>query len=98
PQRATPFPYTTLFRSGEVVRVRKNGQYGDAGRQFKGAFDLIGLRAGRDVDRLADQADQEGNFCRRLVGEIKTDHGLEQLGFARSDRKSTRLNSSHVAI
>src|SRR3989442_5266840 len=64
PPRSTLFPYTTLFRSHQLVQAG---------------------------GPLADQA------C-AVVGE-----GLETLGARRSedlarDRKSTRLNSSHVRI
>src|SRR5256885_11926406 len=64
PPRSTLFPYTTLFRSGQRLRVR-----GLAGRPVQ--------HGGHVQDRL------------RAV------HGRRpHLG----DRKSTRLNSSHLVI
>src|SRR5262245_64868173 len=42
-------------------------------------------------------------FCRRCVGrsrynQLRARYGPDQLGIAREDRKSTRLNSSHLGI
>src|SRR4051812_49775013 len=58
PPRSTLFPYTTLFRSGQVLLQR---------RRERGRHHAL---AGQHVDRVG----------------------------ARSDRKSTRLNSSHMSI
>src|SRR5437660_7653398 len=68
PPRSTLFPYTTLFRSDDVL----------------GVDDLHGL-VGDDVGALDDAAlvPADADGARLLAGV---------------DRKSTRLNSSHVAI
>src|SRR2546426_4402149 len=81
PPRSTLFPYTTLFRSPEVVRlgrgfprVRRSG-VGSLhtlveGRQFR-----LGLRGGGLRAQAAHHSREESQ-----------------------DRKSTRLNSSHLVI
>src|SRR5699024_11851068 len=95
PSRATLFPYTTLFRS----------HAGDRGQQEHGVLDRldgvpeVGQRL--DLAALDDRrlftGDAQGSMddmdrCRRW----RVVFG--QLGAGRQDRKSTRLNSSHVSI
>src|SRR5437773_5137496 len=67
PPRSTLFPYTTLFRSGRVGRLRKE------------------VEGGGDepvADHPQDAHDEEvGRRCEQPA-----------------DRKSTRLNSSHITI
>src|SRR5262245_64375775 len=70
PPRSTLFPYTTLFRSGQL----------DDARSDKG--DLV---MPREQGKILAAAKQEARHAVGLVG------GLE-------DRKSTRLNSSHLGI
>src|SRR5439155_11912375 len=84
PQRSTLFPYTTLFRSErrDVTHV-----------------DLCTDDRAARLDRLQGSGDE-------LAGGGEQDRGIERLrrrlggrpGPGRTDRKSTRLNSSHVAI
>src|SRR5690606_39856466 len=89
PLRSTLFPYTTLFRSFEV-------------REQSGALVVVGddTRAGRQRSldpRLRRQA-ARGGFAGK---EPCSDHdrGIGRIRAARDrDRKSTRLNSSHVKI
>src|SRR5207253_10189495 len=53
-----------------------------------------GNRAARALDHVHDVAPE-----RRVVAECERDVALEEVrGVLRVDRKSTRLNSSHVAI
>src|SRR3712207_9253854 len=94
PPRSTLFPYTTLFRSA---------------RRFDGA-DLAGARdrlAGRlRTDQQADRAATAPVAPHRLrppVPDLPEARDLHPGGPAgrpdgRSDRKSTRLNSSHANI
>src|SRR5438874_8961447 len=86
PLRSTLFPYTTLFRSRNAVRFSPT----------RGAVVVSARR------RPADDRPQGG-----LIDVIVRDHGPgvpeKDLGlifepFYRVDRKSTRLNSSHVEI
>src|SRR5690606_39866189 len=87
PPRSTLFPYTTLFRSGA-----KPGAGVDFLRvKREGAFVfaainpnkfLAGVGAGRE-------AEDAGGSAREVDAEFLVDF---------ADRKSTRLNSSHVKI
>src|SRR5439155_26439676 len=91
PPRFTPFPYTTLFRSGLGQDVLEVGDLGlDLGEIVD---DLLAFQGGQTTQlhvedglRL-DVVDVE-QLDQALPGDV---HGLR-------DRKSTRLNSSHVAI
>src|SRR5436305_6373030 len=82
---STPFPYTTLFRSVVVDDLRRDGAVqGPAGARpaVPGARRLAGEGRLQGVDRRARAA--------RV--------GRSTPGDGRTDRKSTRLNSSHVRI
>src|SRR5437773_7588256 len=81
-----PFPYPTLFRSLHLL--------------------LVG---GRAVDRRERAADLRGEarigltfaqqvFPYRVVGRVEVLKDLLRKGQADADRKSTRLNSSHITI
>src|SRR3712207_9269227 len=94
PPRSTLFPYTTLFRSGDVVRlerlhvhaqvvVRDVDQPGSRG--VGGRLPVLSSGGGR-----TDAAHHHSHLRRGLrVGGVLS--GAE-------DRKSTRLNSSHANI
>src|SRR5690606_40447721 len=83
PPRSTLFPYTTLFRS-------------PADRLFQN----FGVKAAPRLDAFQDQE------VGRAGGELDVGRALDRaavevrrdLGIVRLDRKSTRLNSSHVKI
>src|SRR5256885_8626571 len=75
PPRSTLFPYTTLFRSGQVER-QKPQREGQGERQERKRPQLQGRRGRHDGGRLHDDPEAA----------------------AVSDRKSTRLNSSHLVI
>src|SRR2546421_2222886 len=83
PPRSTLFPYTTLFRSLDEVRVRLEVRIGLGEREelTEGARQRV-LRLGACLRRL-----------RRDRCATRAGHGVE-----RRDRKSTRLNSSHDQI
>src|SRR3989442_3088436 len=72
PPRSTLFPYTTLFRSLEHLRL--------CGK--------ILLELGQGLLRRPEVAGRLGSHRLRTVKQP----------FGRQDRKSTRLNSSHVRI
>src|SRR5258705_9620540 len=82
PPRSTLFPYTTLFRS------RRLGADG-ARRILRAAFRRA--RSGADAG-LAPEARYADGGAQRAVR-----HGGRVRG-AEGDRKSTRLNSSHLGI
>src|SRR5207253_10271247 len=96
PPTSTLFPYTTLFRSlaalQTVFRPRKRGAD-------------LGLAPGDDLAR-GDPAPADGSggvpgAARRALGQAHRPTGGAGRVHGRHvprDRKSTRLNSSHVAI
>src|SRR5690606_41759770 len=87
PPRATLFPYTTLFRSLADLDAR---QVRLAAQAF---LDEVAHRMGEHL-RLADRAALEQRLDRAVVARPAQDLVPAQ----QVDRKSTRLNSSHVKI
>src|SRR5690349_23425844 len=83
PPRSTLFPYTTLFRSGEGLEHDLGGLALLLARPLADLVD-------REVDRL-------GVLGRDDVLQ-RADAQLRVLVALDGDRKSTRLNSSHVEI
>src|SRR5690606_42090146 len=93
PPRSPLFPYTTLFRSDMVIDVKRN--------EAVGQFDLFAWLGGEggdgggsrftiDIPDLPEWDKREKlTFERQMLGLYVSDH---------PDRKSTRLNSSHVKI
>src|SRR5690242_21269241 len=91
PPTSTLFPYTTLFRSRRVELERP------AARR--------GLRiAEHDADLLAQLIDEDRGRVeprerpRELPHRLRHQPGLEADVGVAQDRKSTRLNSSHMSI
>src|SRR5690606_41304693 len=87
PPRSTLFPYTTLFRS-QGGHVDFDGRAGGAGffRRGEGADERDGgCHAGDSAHRTGGRYPET---ARRIWWEV----GINR------DRKSTRLNSSHVKI
>src|SRR3712207_9352301 len=94
PPRSTLFPYTTLFRSGDVEPGALQAEDGDV---VAAAMDLpgddVGPLLGYRGDGLVDHHRVRARR-RRPAGHLRAVVGpLSQL-----DRKSTRLNSSHANI
>src|SRR5207253_8529416 len=92
PLSSTLFPYTTLFRSRRLLVSWDT-------RPWQFLFPTLRRWAGGRVGRWFRSA-----CLRKFGGTISKNHFLRAtLPFlnntaSRSDRKSTRLNSSHVAI
>src|SRR5436309_11655170 len=88
PPTSPLFPYTTLFRSRPGMACRFAVSVDDAGLalvpQLVGRDEPIEGPAGRCTAREQGQA----------IGPV----GRVRVGLRREDRKSTRLNSSHVKI
>src|SRR5690349_22547857 len=82
PPRSTLFPYTTLFRSGQGQEARRHQR--PARR----------VRSRRDADLRRDQARREPAQGAEQPVQAHLDAAVVQP----EDRKSTRLNSSHVEI
>src|SRR5439155_13276138 len=94
PPSSTLFPYTTLFRSLQSV-PRNRGQSVDRPCR-PGGPSRRHLAAGMHEAAVADGSEQNRN------GKVDSQHAGPKIATGnrpfRSDRKSTRLNSSHVAI
>src|SRR5207249_10425619 len=86
--RSTLFPYTTLFRS----RISQFGHHADVPRVQLGDFDPILPHGHAEVVQLFDR------LARRVVDVLAVLDGPRVHSEKRQDRKSTRLNSSHVSI
>src|SRR5207249_10092356 len=95
PPTSTPFPYTTLFRSicanadqwPLVQRVARQ----DAGERVRGS---LGALVRSLVNALAIRSASLSNeLLERNPGLLPLVDGIDA-----TDRKSTRLNSSHVSI
>ena len=91
PPRSTLFPYTTLFRSKK--RSRRNEFL-----NFLRDTDLIGNKHIPPAFKFASREDR----LKLLAGLIDTDGYLSNGSFyeiiQKKDRKSTRLNSSHIPL
>src|SRR5439155_23047508 len=94
PPTPTLFPYTTLFRS---ERIR---EYAEQGLSFDEALEVC--RAGTVFTTHTPVPAGIDRFERSLISEHFSDDPLlptgRVLALGAEDRKSTRLNSSHVAI
>src|SRR5262245_64651662 len=88
PSSSTLFPYTTLFRSvGFFVSMRRGFKAGGRSFDLSRAKEVIG-----QVTQL------ESGFCHvRLTADVRNLRAAH-IGGAAADRKSTRLNSSHLGI
>src|SRR5438132_3044546 len=87
PPTSTLFPYTTLFRSVVVGHARSDRLARDHVRTRR-EESAIALRSGRCAGLLAGHA-RVAELLDRQDGGVLLDS---------SDRKSTRLNSSHTVI
>src|SRR3989454_2106407 len=86
PPRSTLFPYTTLFRSDVLsARVLRIGI--GAGQRPRGPH-----HRARDSQASASSLSPSPAWTRA------TPYGVTYRSFLRRDRKSTRLNSSHLVI
>src|SRR5690242_20960383 len=83
PPRSTLFPYTTLFRSGSE-RILRDRHVHRRGRQ----------RVEAHIVNVAHHADDVEEVL-VAVADVQT---LADWILVREDRKSTRLNSSHMSI
>src|SRR5438874_6079717 len=83
------FPYTTLFRSIELARgvfeVMRHHKLEKCSAEIRPISFFLDLLGDEQIQEKAYRAD----FCRTLF-QLMVPHDL--------DRKSTRLNSSHVEI
>src|SRR2546430_9009233 len=85
PPRSTLFPYTTLFRSLEIVATERHDERQPLGKRHEAALPELGVH---EVVALARRAASRAEPGAEVV---RGPHGGR-------DRKSTRLNSSHSQI
>src|SRR5690606_42008944 len=89
--RSTIFPYTTLFRSDLRPLGRDRGAAPLSESQLRrGGGRVLGRRALLQRSRILQQS--------RAGAAVPAGHELRLLPRRPADRKSTRLNSSHVKI
>src|SRR5688572_31687283 len=86
PPRSTLFPYTTLFRSGIVLRDSRRN-LAEAESSFREALALGEKLLGKEHPDVARSLNHLGHL-------VRDDGRLSDA----EDRKSTRLNSSHSQI
>src|SRR5690606_41720622 len=98
PPLATLFPYTSLFRSLELVeRLCDSVGIIAAGRMVAaGTVDELRASNGRRLRVVV--RDAAPGWADGLRGEISIEELSVESGGRQVDRKSTRLNSSHVKI
>src|SRR5207249_8270812 len=90
------FPYTTLFRSSQVQQFACNGSVRRSFEdQWRGVH-VLGHAIGDHADTGREVGDVEIEIATE-IGALGRNQGRESIA-AREDRKSTRLNSSHVSI
>src|SRR5690606_41830617 len=90
----TVFPYTTLFRSIKIIiQMRKITLLLGCFIGLSGAVSAQDLQQSPDINGLLDRLSQIGNN----MGDI-SDYFTQEEQRTLQDRKSTRLNSSHVKI
>src|SRR5690606_40064416 len=92
PPIATLFPYTTLFRSLKIERGEFTAIVGPSGSGKSTLLNIIGgLDYPTEGSVVVDGVDLSGLGHNEMI-----DFRKNKIGFV--DRKSTRLNSSHVKI
>src|SRR5262245_62274001 len=91
PPTSTPFPYTTLFRSSLNLPQRPRNLAPDADE----TFDALKVRA--DAPKVPGELAKAGvTFAFESAGLADPKDFVRNA--AKADRKSTRLNSSHLGI
>src|SRR5207249_6799715 len=94
PPRSPLFPYTTLFRSlvvGDTHAPHGATRTGDADRGAHGLVGADALDDGVDAEAAGQRAHARDGLLATLAHDVRCAELLR-------DRKSTRLNSSHVSI
>src|SRR5205814_8830193 len=95
PQSSHPFPYTTLFRSRDGLRRARHIRHGQP--EFHGRHIELEAGGGEREHHVAWWGGRVPGHRRELAARgAQHPAGREQR--EREDRKSTRLNSSHLGI
>src|SRR5699024_12557903 len=88
------FPYTTLFRSKLTSYPAASIRYSpDSGKLH---IDEIEINIPKEIEPPENIASQETTYINELLCAYSDAMNVEIINI--SDRKSTRLNSSHVSI
>src|SRR5205814_8788041 len=95
PPVSSPFPYTTLFRSHEPHAEQRGDE---PEQQVQKAHPRDGFGGLRKNPRHGREADQQDRHQHQQTREQAADFREARLRTAQTDRKSTRLNSSHLGI
>src|SRR3712207_9411111 len=94
PPRSTLFPYTTLFRSTDIMMPKLSGEQMTYEIRKESQFDIMPILV------LSAKADDLLRI--KLLENGAQDHVTKPFSapelLSRADRKSTRLNSSHANI
>src|SRR5690606_39484182 len=96
PPRATLFPYTTLFRSlvDRFVAQRRQSVDREGVAEHGGIAGQLAIIVRKPIEASGDD---RLDRCRDIQFDgVSVRHAVA--AFAQADRKSTRLNSSHVKI
>ena len=109
PPRSTLFPYTTLFRSLDISEYVVGNNYVQIGFEYDEFYSWSSSGWGIDNVKIGLEPGPDNLTAHAHPGEIRLDWGMtlnsvqdpggSPVGFDednRPDRKSTRLNSSHV--
>src|SRR5690606_41266158 len=98
PSRSTLFPYTTLFRSGQhngwmLLSYKGNATVSSSKKQVRKSTSTDG---DFDITEMPLEKNKQGE----IISKLLTDESPKSFWVAEAnkDRKSTRLNSSHVKI
>src|SRR5207248_8007550 len=91
--RFSPFPYTTLFRSGTTARQSRHNRLSHRALAVNGASLPLSFAS------FASQTRGTGpSVGTPFLGAVPAPPWLPSLNVIAGDRKSTRLNSSHRTI
>src|SRR5207249_6367725 len=98
PPSSPPFPYTTLFRSVVLPPRRRRSRVYSGVRRVRAPRGRAPGLGGARPRRVA--LARRGGRALRLASGAQSTRGyfVNTGGWGRGDRKSTRLNSSHVSI
>src|SRR5207249_9215680 len=96
PPRPTPSPYTTLFRSLRLIRLADElpSLLQDASKKDLAYSDFLEEVLSREIAAKHERH----TAMKTAMARFPFQKSLESFDFKFQDRKSTRLNSSHVSI
>src|SRR5207302_9824801 len=98
PPPSTLFPYTTLFRSRRADRGRRAALLGLEGGRLAAAGRRPPLRLPAGVAPYGFRRDETQHERLREPARVAAGRDAARVEIRKGDRKSTRLNSSHVKI